>query len=60
MGASGQTEGMLGFGLLEWTFVALLVVLVVATSLFALFVVLQLFRNPHRAPQRRRHASREP
>jgi hypothetical protein len=39
---------MLGFGPLEWTFVTLLVVLVGAAGVFALFLVLQLFRNPTR------------
>ncbi len=41
---------MVAFGILEWTFVAVLVVLVGAAGLFALFVVLQLFRNPPRRP----------
>jgi hypothetical protein len=39
---------MLGFGPLEWTFVTLLVVLVGAAGVFALFLILQLFRNPTR------------
>lgn len=39
---------MLAFGLLEWIFVGILVLLVGATGLFAVFVVLQLFRNPRR------------
>ena len=39
---------MLGFGTLEWTFVALLVLLVGVAGVFALFLVLQLFRNPSR------------
>jgi hypothetical protein len=39
---------MLGFGPLEWTFVTLLVMLVGAAGVFALFLVLQLFRNPTR------------
>ena len=39
---------MLAFGILEWTFVVILVVLVAATGVFALFLLLQLFRNPSR------------
>ncbi len=41
---------MLAFGILEWTFVVILVVLVAATGVFALFLLLQLFRNPSRRP----------
>lgn len=41
------------FGLLEWTFVALLVGLTAAVTLMALYIVAQLFRNPQRRPQRR-------
>ena len=37
---------MLAFGVLEWTFLTLLVLLVGAAGVFALFLVLQLFRNP--------------
>jgi hypothetical protein len=44
---------MLAFGFLEWTFVAVLVILVGAAGVFALFLVVQLFRNPPRAPSRR-------
>jgi len=40
---------MLAFGILEWTFVAVLVLLVGAAGLFALFMVVQLFRNPRRS-----------
>jgi hypothetical protein len=36
------------FGLLEWIFVVVLVVLVAAAGLFALFLLLQQFRNPTR------------
>jgi hypothetical protein len=39
---------MLGFGVLEWTFVAILVLLVGAAGVFALFLLVQLFRNPSR------------
>jgi hypothetical protein len=39
---------MLAFGVLEWTFLAILVLLVGAASLFGLFIVAQLFRNPSR------------
>lgn len=38
----------LAYGILEWTFLVVLVVLVGAAGLFALFLVLQLFRNPSR------------
>jgi hypothetical protein len=37
---------MVAFGILEWSFVVALVVLVGAAGLFALFLVLQQFRNP--------------
>jgi len=36
------------FGLLEWTFTVLLVGLVALAGVFGIYVVLQLFRNPHR------------
>jgi hypothetical protein len=36
------------FGLLEWTFVVLLVSLVGAAGLFFLYIVVQFFRNPAR------------
>jgi hypothetical protein len=39
---------MLAFGVLEWTFLAILVLLVGAAGLFGLFMVAQLFRNPSR------------
>jgi hypothetical protein len=41
-------------GFLEWFFVLLLVGLVGATGLFALFVAAQLFRNPARRDHPRR------
>jgi ABC-type uncharacterized transport system permease subunit len=44
----------LAFGVLEWSFLIALVVLVAAAGIFAAFVVAQLFRNPGRAPSRRR------
>ena len=37
---------MLAFGPLEWTFTAVLIALVGAAGLFALYLVIQLFR-PH-------------
>jgi hypothetical protein len=40
---------MLAFGILEWTFLVALVILVGAAGLFALFIVVQLFRNPRRS-----------
>ena len=39
---------MVGYGVLEWTFLVVLVVLVAAAGLFGLFVVVNLFRNPSR------------
>jgi hypothetical protein len=36
------------YGALEWTFIGLLAVMVTAAGLFAVFVVVQLFRNPSR------------
>ena len=39
---------MLAYSALQWSFVVLLVVLVVAAGLFAVFLVAQLFRNPAR------------
>lgn len=39
---------MVAFGILEWTFVGVLVALVGAAGVFALFIVIQLFRNPSR------------
>jgi hypothetical protein len=41
---------MVAFGILEWTFVVVLVVLVGAAGVFALFLLLQQFRNPSRRP----------
>jgi hypothetical protein len=35
---------VLGFGVLEWTFTVVLVVLVGAAGLFGLYILLQLFR----------------
>ena len=43
----------LAFGILEWSFLIALVVLVAAAGVFAAFVVAQLFRNPSRASWRR-------
>lgn len=40
-------------GFLEWFFIALLTFLVAAVSLFGLFVAIQFFRNPGRAPRPR-------
>jgi hypothetical protein len=40
-------------GFLEWFFIALLTLLVVAVSLFGLFAAIQFFRNPGRAPRPR-------
>jgi hypothetical protein len=45
----GNHISMLAFGILEWTFLAALVILVGAAGLFALFIVAQLFRNPRRS-----------
>ena len=39
---------MLAFGKLEWSFVAVLVILVGAAGLFAVFLFLQLFRGHSR------------
>ncbi len=39
---------MIGFGILEWSFLAALVLLVGLAGVFALFLVAQLFRNPTR------------
>jgi hypothetical protein len=39
---------MLAFGILEWTFLVVLVILVGAAGLFGLFVIASLFRNPTR------------
>jgi hypothetical protein len=40
-------------GFLEWFFAGLLAILVAAVGLFALFVGVQLFRNPARQPRPR-------
>jgi hypothetical protein len=40
-------------GFLEWFFLGLLMLLVVVVSFFGLFVAIQLFRNPGRAPRPR-------
>jgi hypothetical protein len=55
MAAKARERIMLAIsGFLEWFFVLLLVALVGATGLFALFVAAQLFRNPaRRNPSRR-------
>jgi hypothetical protein len=39
---------VIGFGLLEWTFLATLVLLVGAAGVFALFLLLQLFQTHSR------------
>lgn len=39
---------MLAYGILEWTFLVVLVVLVAAAGVFGLFVLMNLFRNPTR------------
>jgi hypothetical protein len=49
-----ETVSMLAFGVLEWTFLTLLVLLVGAAGVFALFLVLQLFRNPTSHPRAHR------
>ena len=36
---------MLAYGTLEWTFVAILVILVGAAGVFALYLLVQLFRD---------------
>ena len=41
-------------GFLEWFFIGLLSLLVVAVTLFGLFMAIQFFRNPGRAPRPRR------
>ncbi len=46
-------------GFLEWFFIGLLSLLVVAVSLFGLFVAIQFFRNPVR-PRRSRASTRRP
>lgn len=50
----GRMSVMLAInGFLEWFFIALLTLLVVAVSVFGLFVAIQFFRNPGRAPRPR-------
>ena len=44
---------MLDYGMLEWTFIILLVVLVAAVGLFAVYVVTQFFRDQAPPPPRR-------
>jgi len=39
---------VVAYGALEWTFVGILAAMVTAAGFFAVFVVLQLFRNPPR------------
>ena len=39
---------MVAYGALEWTFIGILAAMVTMAGLFAVFVVLQLFRNPSR------------
>jgi hypothetical protein len=39
---------VLAYGILEWTFLVVLVFLVGAAGIFGLYVLLQLFRNPSR------------
>lgn len=39
---------MLAYGVLEWTFTVVLVVLVGAAGLFGLYILLQLFRSHSR------------
>jgi len=41
-------------GFLEWFFLGLLMLLVVIVSVFGLFMAVQFFRNPGRAPRPRR------
>jgi hypothetical protein len=41
-------------GFLEWFFLGLLMLLVVVVSVFGLFMAIQFFRNPGRAPRPRR------
>ena len=41
------------WGFLEWFFASMLTFLVIAVSGFALYVAVQLFRNPSRGPRTR-------
>jgi hypothetical protein len=41
-------------GFLEWFFLGLLTLLVVAVTIFGLFMAVQFFRNPGRPPRSRR------
>jgi hypothetical protein len=55
MAATARRRRVLAIsGFLEWFFVLLLVALVGATGLFAVFVAAQLFRNPARRDRSRR------
>lgn len=47
-GTSDREESDVALGLLEWSFIALVGGLTVLAGLFALYVVLQVFRNPSR------------
>lgn len=42
---------MLALGILEWSFIALVGGMTALAGLFALYVVLQVFRNPSRRPR---------
>ena len=42
---------MLGLGLLEWSFIGLVGGLTALAGLFAVYVVIQVFRNPSRPPR---------
>jgi hypothetical protein len=39
---------VVAYSTLEWTFVGILAAMVIAAGAFALFVLVQLFRNPSR------------
>jgi hypothetical protein len=48
----GRMWAMLAInGFLEWFFLGLLMLLVVVVSFFGLFMAIQFFRNPGRAPR---------
>jgi hypothetical protein len=49
----GVVVSLASWGFLEWFFAAMLSGLVAAVGLFALFVAVQLFRNPARHPRTR-------
>jgi hypothetical protein len=40
---------VLAYGILEWTFVGVLILLVGAAALFGLYMLAQLFKNPRRS-----------